>query len=168
MKHNTAILVIGLLALLFITACEGEKPEPVRINIDMSEFAFTPDTIELRVGQEVTFNLINKGALSHEIMIGRDVMMMGGQPGGYQVDFFETVGVEPSVAVAGGEEMGMAGHDTEATHSGFMVSVPENGGAATVKFTVTDEMVGEWEIGCFAQEGVHYTAGMDGILFVKP
>jgi uncharacterized cupredoxin-like copper-binding protein len=37
-----------------------------------------------------------------------------------------------------------------------------------VKFTVTKDMVGEWEMGCFAQEGVHYTAGMVGKLVVAP
>jgi hypothetical protein len=30
------------------------------------------------------------------------------------------------------------------------------------------KMVGEWEMGCFAQAGVHYTAGMVGKLVVAP
>jgi uncharacterized cupredoxin-like copper-binding protein len=29
-------------------------------------------------------------------------------------------------------------------------------------------MVGEWEIGCFEQEGVHYDAGMHGPLTIQP
>jgi len=32
--------------------------------------------------------------------------------------------------------------------------------------TVTEEMVGEWEFGCFEQDGVHYTAGMKGMMVV--
>jgi uncharacterized cupredoxin-like copper-binding protein len=42
-----------------------------------------------------------------------------------------------------------------------MVVVPV-GGTAIVKFTVTEGMVGEWEMGCFEQDGVHYDAGMKG------
>jgi uncharacterized cupredoxin-like copper-binding protein len=29
-------------------------------------------------------------------------------------------------------------------------------------------MVGEWEIGCFSQDGVHYDAGMKGTFVVSP
>jgi uncharacterized cupredoxin-like copper-binding protein len=29
-------------------------------------------------------------------------------------------------------------------------------------------MVGEWEMGCFEQDGVHYDAGMKGTLVVNP
>jgi hypothetical protein len=37
-----------------------------------------------------------------------------------------------------------------------------------VTFTVTEEMVGEWEIGCFLLEGVHYDSGMVGKFIVSP
>jgi hypothetical protein len=29
-------------------------------------------------------------------------------------------------------------------------------------------MVGEWEIGCFSLDGVHYTSGMKGTIIVNP
>jgi hypothetical protein len=153
--------------LLLAAACGGAKPEPANITIEMSEYAFTPETIELQVNQDVTLNLVNIGALDHEIMIGRDVMMMDNRPNGYQVDFFENAGVEPTVEMG---EMGEGDHEheDEEMHSGFMVLLPENGGTATMKFTVTEDMVGEWEMGCFEQEGVHYTAGMVGTVVVTP
>ena len=182
MNRRIALVIFGITTLLFIAACGSGTPEPAEITIDMSEFAFAPDTIELEVGQEVTFTLANKGNLPHEIMIGRDVMMMEDHPNGYQIDFFESAGVEPTVDMAemamDEHDEGEAGHDEGASdghsdeegmaHSGFMVLVPVTGETSSMKFTVTEDMVGEWEIGCFEQEGVHYTAGMRGTLVVKP
>jgi hypothetical protein len=51
--------------------------------------------------------------------------------------------------------------ETEEGHAGFMV-VLGAGGRGTMTFNVTEGMVGEWEIGCFEQIGVHYDAGMHG------
>jgi hypothetical protein len=54
-----------------------------------------------------------------------------------------------------------------ADHS-FMVAIPRGGQDATLTFTVTEEMVGEWEIGCFTDRGVHYPQGMAGKFIVNP
>lgn len=51
-------------------------------------------------------------------------------------------------------------------HSGFMISVPEGDTSSSIQFTVTEDMLGEWEIGCFLQEGTHYDEGMHGSLIV--
>ena len=37
---------------------------------------------------------------------------------------------------------------------------------ATVSFIVTEEMLGEWEMGCFELDGVHYDSGMIGTFVV--
>ncbi len=52
-------------------------------------------------------------------------------------------------------------------HAGFTVIV-KPGEKASLKFTASKDAAGEWEIGCFEQEGVHYDAGMKGKLTVKP
>jgi uncharacterized cupredoxin-like copper-binding protein len=62
--------------------------------------------------------------------------------------------------------MDMGGHGSE--HTGFMVIVPTGSEKATVTFTPPKEMVGDWEIGCFSQDGVHYEAGMKGKFVVSP
>jgi hypothetical protein len=49
-----------------------------------------------------------------------------------------------------------------------MVTVPENAGEATVTFVVTEEMVGEWEMGCFLDSGSHLQQGMTGKVVVTP
>lgn len=151
---------IFLAMLVLSAACAQSTPEPVTYTIEMSEYAFNPDTIEAKVGQQVTLNLVNKGALEHEIMFGRNVMMMDNHPSGYQEDMFEMAGVEPDVMMM--EEMESMGEGEEEGHSGFMVHLPETGSEATITFTATDDMVGEWEMGCFELDGVHYNSGMVG------
>ena len=51
--------------------------------------------------------------------------------------------------------------------SGFMVMLPPNSAEQTISFTVTEEMVGTWEIGCFELNGVHYDSGMLGTLVIN-
>jgi plastocyanin len=48
-----------------------------------------------------------------------------------------------------------------------MVKVPVSDDIYTMSFTVTEDMVGEWEIGCFLLDGVHYNSGMVGTLRVE-
>jgi uncharacterized cupredoxin-like copper-binding protein len=157
---NTLAKFAFLVAAVFIlAACGGATPEPVGFAIDMTEYAFTPPNLELKVGQEVTLTLTNSGALQHEIMFGREVMMSNNRPAGYQVDMFEAGGVTPEVT------QDVMPEEEEEAHTGFMVILPVSG-TATVKFTVTEGMVGTWEMGCFEQEGVHYDAGMKGAVTV--
>jgi len=78
------------------------------------------------------------------------------------------------------ESMDMAGDDHEegmAMEEGttmdlegdgaLMVMVPIGTETTTITFTVTEDMVGEWEMGCFQLDGVHYNAGMVGTFTVK-
>jgi plastocyanin len=185
---------------LIMAACGSQAPpEPLEMTINMSEYSFTPADLEFQVGQEVTLHLTNSGALDHEIMFGRELMMMDGMPNGFNVDMFETAGVEPDVSVEMSMETESEGeehtegdehseeeehmeedehmegdeHDEEDqmeddhAHSGFMVQVPVSNDTYTMSFTVTEDMVGEWEIGCFLLDGVHYNSGMVGTLTVE-
>jgi plastocyanin len=165
-------LLLGLASVL--TACSETNPgsaqqgDPVSIRIEMTEYAFSPEQIELKVGQEVTMELANKGLISHELMIGREVARSNNRPNGFHKDFFEVAQVEPMVV--GGDSMEedpSEGHDED--HAGsFMIVLPEQGDQASLSFTVTEDMLGEWELGCFEQDGVHYDAGMKGKLVVLP
>jgi plastocyanin len=188
MKRYGLLLFLLVMASVLLVACGSQEPEPVTFEIEMSEFAYSIDTLEAQVGQEVTIELLNTGLLEHELMIGRDVMMMNNRPSGYQHDMFEDAGVEPVVVMTAAEmhedeheegdehsedeaehEEGDEHSEDEAEHGheGFMVALPaEAKEKATITFTVTEDMVGEWEIGCFLQEGVHYDAGMRGKFIV--
>ena len=59
----TFAFVFILLALVAAGCASG--PEKVEYTIEMTDFAFTPNTLELKVGQEVTLHLKNVGALKH-------------------------------------------------------------------------------------------------------
>lgn len=162
-----AILLAGI--FLFLAACTGQKstPEPVKYTIEMSEYAYSPSEIQAKVGQEVTIELVNKGVLQHELMIGRDVKMHDNRPNGFEQDMFEIANVEPNVMGAMQGDMDMGSEEMHDEHTGFMVSVPVGTENAMITFTATKDMVGEWEIGCFEQDGVHYDAGMKGKLVIS-
>lgn len=159
MKKVYLISIMFMVGLI-LAACGGGTPEAVSYDIDMDEYSFSPERLEFKVGQEVTLNMSNSGQLQHEIMFGREVMKVDNRPAGYMEDMFEAGGVEPEVTQVGEPE-----HEEEEMHEGFMVVLPIDG-TATMKFTVTEGMVGEWEMGCFEQDGVHYDAGMIGSVTV--
>lgn len=164
----TRIYCLTAAALIFagiLAACGGQPAVPVTLDVGMSEYAYTPAILEARVGQEVTINLTNAGTLEHELMIGREVAYQDGQPNGFQQDLFAVSGVQPEVS--GGMTDGNSAGGHMHANPGVMVTLP-SGEAGSVKFTATKDMVGEWEMGCFSQEGVHYTAGMVGKLVVIP
>lgn len=150
-----------LLFAVWLAACGGARPEARTVSqtIEMSEYAFNPSSLDLRVGDVVTLKLVNKGQLEHEIMFGREVMTENGRPNGHHTDMFSSAGVEPKVI--GGE----MSHTHE--HEGHMVVVAP-GKEATMVFTVDEKMVGEWEMGCFLLSGVHYDSGMKGKVVVAP
>ena len=153
-------IVLGVVALL-LAACGGGTNESASYDINMMEYVYSPENLNLKVGQEVILNLINSGQLQHEIMFGREEMKMDNRPAGYRVDMFEASGVEPEFHQEGEPEHE---HDEE-MYAGFIVTLPIDG-TGTIKFTVTEDMVGEWEMGCFEQDGVHYDVGMKGIVTV--
>ena len=157
-------LIIGLAALVgILAACSSSTAEPVSIDVHMTEYSYQPSSINVKVDQQVTLHLINDGQLAHEIMFGRDVSMVDNRPTGFQTDMFEAAGVEPTVTAADGSAMD---HHT-AGHPWVMVVLQNTGDQATITFTPNKEMVGEWEMGCFEQDGVHYQAGMKGTFTVS-
>jgi uncharacterized cupredoxin-like copper-binding protein len=162
MKKNIVFSFLVLFAMLLVACGGGGASEPVSYTIDMAEYTFTPSTLDLKVGQEVTLTLVNKGNLQHEIMFGREVVKTNNRPAGYQEDMFAAGNVHPEVT-----QSAMPEEEIEEGHSGFMVVLPI-GAQATMKFKVTEGMVGDWEMGCFEQDGVHYDAGMKGTVSVSP
>ncbi len=84
-------------------------------------------------------------------------MKMDNRPAGYRVDMFEASGVEPEVYQEGEPEP----EQDEEMQEGFIVAMPIDGTG-----TVTGDMVGEWEMSCFEQDGVHYDVGMIGFVTV--
>ena len=165
----------------------GGDPD-AHIRVNMTEYGFGSDVIEVRAGQTVEFLLKNSGDLDHEFMIGREVTVaMDGMATGFEHDFFEGLMpiVDPpeagmvmesmemdmdgdSMDMDGDDgsmdmdmDMDMDGHDDG--HHGFMVTLAP-GGTASVTVTIPDDAVGDWEIGCFRDKGTHWSSGMHATL----
>ena len=57
-------------------------------------------------------------------------------------------------------------HDMDAMGGVTMIFQPVGSDSSQVTFTVSEDMLGDWEMGCFQLDGVHYTSGMLGTLAV--
>jgi plastocyanin len=190
MKLKEKGMVFMLLFVIVLAACAPSIPDPITVEIDMNEFTYTPNELEFHVGQEVTLILTNSGEKVHELMIGNAVKNEDGLPNQFRFDFFREGGVMPEVSgggmlmshadEAGHDEMDMSGEDamdmeedmdmgdpTDDDHA-LMVMVPVGQDTTIVTFTVTEEMLGEWEMACFEENGAHYLAGMTGTVLVLP
>ncbi len=82
-------------------------------------------------------------------------------------------GGDMAMGDSGDEHNDGGGMDAEhggGDHTGFMVMLPTGDmpSEATLTFTVTEDMVGTWEMGCFQEDGQHYDDGMVGKIVVKP
>ncbi|MBI2774337.1 MAG: hypothetical protein HYX56_07590 [Chloroflexi bacterium] len=166
MRAFTTILAA---AAVVVGACGGGGGVAApsgSVTITGSEYKFSPDTVRLKVGQEVRMTFRNDGAKDHEMMIGKGVKMTGGKPDGYQTWFmqgmqmrFERDGkaIDAMAAMGGGMD--------EPSDIGMML-VDKGGSPVTLVFTVPDK-VGEWEMGCFEDDGTHYDEGMKGKVIVE-
>lgn len=174
----------------------GTVADGGEVTIVMSEYQFSPSEIRLAPGTTVTIVLVNEGEKDHEFMAGRDVDLEDGIPHGFHSDFFDTVEgltIDPPDALETSMEgmamdddsmtdmgsdttmAGMEGSDTtmgemegddHGEDMGIMV-VREPAETARITFTVTEASIGEWEIGCFEEDGAHWDDGMKGKIIVE-
>lgn len=101
-------------------------------------------------------------------------MNMGAMAEGDEMDMTDGEEMAEGEDVADGEEMAEGedhaadeGMDSGAdVHAGYMVS-RRPGEVARLTVTVPDDVVGEWQIGCFEGDGSHWDAGMQATLNVK-
>ncbi|MGD2100939.1 MAG: cupredoxin domain-containing protein [Acidimicrobiia bacterium] len=166
------------------------------VTIVMTEYQFEPSEIHLAVGTTVTFVLTNEGEKDHELMAGDEVHVEDGTPHGFETDFFDTVAdltIDPPDALETemeGMDMGDESMDDESmddesmdeemsdTTMGDMedddehmdmdvMVVREPAQTARITFTVTEDSIGEWEFGCFEEDGAHWDDGMRGTIIVE-
>jgi len=159
----------------------------------MDDFSFAPDRLTLRAGETVTIRVENRSSSrpgkAHEIMFGRVPLREEGTLGPVQGDGFEQQLLDgATIEIVGGERVTMVMAETasltgvdpmalmppDMDMSGMemrpgmdFMAVVEAGGSLTFRFQVPDRP-GEWEFGCFAQDGQHYLNGMKGTLTVLP
>ena len=65
---QTKILLLILLALT-LAACQSSGPSSV-MDLEMTDFAFTPDHFTVPAGEEITVNISHHGIVVHEFIHG--------------------------------------------------------------------------------------------------
>ena len=71
-RRYTVWMLIALIATVALGACGGSPTSPPAVKtfaIEMTEFAFAPNSFAARVGDEVAFKVTNKGALEHNFVL---------------------------------------------------------------------------------------------------
>jgi uncharacterized cupredoxin-like copper-binding protein len=139
---------VALLLAMVVAACGQGSTARIDtriVEIEMRDFAFSPETLTLRAGEKVTLSFKNVGKLEHEFMVGSDPMIGVG----YMNDWFASAGLAGAVE-----------HGTD--HAGSGVRVAPNT-TQTVTFVVPSQG-GVFEFGCFVSG--HYEFGMRGRLVV--
>jgi plastocyanin len=66
MKKRLFLFAALILLTLFLAACGGGSP--TNVTVTLTDFAYTPNTITVQTGKEITVNLINKG-VPHDFTI---------------------------------------------------------------------------------------------------
>ncbi len=88
----TKMRVVSLAAVVVLAtvlaACGGQGGGATNLSVDMTDFAFNPDTYTVPAGAEVTLNLVNSGSVEHEFVIMK---------AGYQVTLPFDADDEPQV-----------------------------------------------------------------------
>lgn len=138
----------------------------------LEDFKFSIDDIVHEVGQKVRIVLTNKSVNEdHMLMIGNGVVRPEGFADGYMEELFEGVEVGvigPAKRVMGGEAvLTREGEVATEENRGFMVLLEPSAEPTIIEFIVPKK-VGEWEFGCFEDEGEHYETGMHGKLSIFP
>jgi plastocyanin len=194
---RTGLLIMAVLAVVVAACGGGGETvaDGGEVTITMTEYQFEPSEIHLAVGTTVTFVLRNDGEKDHELMAGQEVHMEDGIPHGFETDFFDTVEnltIDPPDAqememegmgdMSSDTTMGDMGSDTTMGDMGSDTTMGDMGGeemdmgvmvvreptqTARITFTVTEASVGEWEFGCFEEDGAHWDDGMKGKIIVE-
>ena len=168
------LLALAGLALL-VVGCGGDAATPDEkgvLNIALEDFKFSVDDIVLEVGQKVRIVLTNESATEdHMLTMGNGVVRPEGFADGYMEDLFDGVEVEvigPAKRVIAGEAiLTREGEVATKEGRGFMVLLEPSAESTIIEFIVPNK-VGEWEFGCFEDDGDHHEKGMHGKLSIFP
>ena len=139
------ILVPAVLAVL-LSACGGAPASKTAINVEMTDFAYTPSSSTITAGQPVTITLENKGLVEHDFVVSKiDVTDVSEGSGGMDM----------------GHDMNNMGHDMGGAEYDLHVSIP-SGESNTITFT--SKSAGVYQFFCTVPG--HKEAGMIGELTI--
>lgn len=158
-RTRSFLILLAAAMLATGTLAVAQEVERVELVIELREFSFTVAggeanaPIVLEVGRPYRLVFANVGMMEHEVLIGRTVVMDNGMPDGYENHLLDTVPVR------------VVGDEWEVGTSGFVEVELEPGESVTIHVTLTPDLIGTWEIGCFVPG--HYQAGMSAPVVVQ-
>lgn len=191
MKNSLYLLSLFPVFFVFLLiACKGQA-DLNTIQIITGDFYFKPETIQLNANHEVKIELVNKGNIEHEFMVGRgveetednDKIHEEMNETGEKAHDTSEAGNEHQKRMDGANAKMSRGFDkdffegievnAETENGAEFVRVPGHGtmvalkpgSKATLTFKVPLERKGLWEMACFVPG--HYEAKMSGRIIVK-
>jgi len=102
MKKDLSKSMIPFLMAVILTACGGANKPSNRIQVTMSDFAFTPNAFTVPAGEQITFAATNNGAVAHSFVI----IKLGHEVAGHFTSqdeagvYWEQAEVSPGASVA--------------------------------------------------------------------
>ncbi|PSQ92523.1 MAG: hypothetical protein BRD30_02290 [Bacteroidetes bacterium QH_2_63_10] len=137
---------------------------PDTIEVTMGDFAYSPDTLTVPTGQEVTLAFTNTDTVEHYFVVGDTIAT---DKDGFRQNLFSDVSIEKHKQTEGHE--GDEEHGEEEEHHANEFELPP-GGSGTITFTLPPSKAGTYAIACFETTGgkKHYEMGMKGTLTVSP
>ena len=68
MQPKFALVLVGIVALLGLAACQRAQPGDAVVTVTMDEWSLQPSLTSVRAGK-VTFQVINRGNTEHELVV---------------------------------------------------------------------------------------------------
>ena len=69
MSTLTPTILLPTIVSLILSACGSAGGPSTSIQVSMTDFAFTPNTLTVPSGEEITIRTTNNGAVAHDFMI---------------------------------------------------------------------------------------------------
>lgn len=155
------VLLLGGGAVLALVAGDGIGqllPRGDRIAVDLEGYRITPERIVLPAEETVTLELTNTSVFTHNLAIGRDPIVEGGNIVGFGEDLLTAseVRVTPSHALV---------RPVDPSVPTTLSVVP--GASVEVQLLVPPELIGIWEFGCFQGSGCEARVGVSATVVVE-
>lgn len=144
---GTGVLLVALAASLFLVfdgRSDGRPDSDGVLEVVVEGFAFEPERLTLPAGQPVTLVIENRNGFIHHLTVGRSVVEEGGLAVGFEEDLFAGIS-----AVADPPRSWLPPTATVGT---VTLNLPARS-VVTYRFTLPEDRVGTWQIGCFVGRG---------------
>lgn len=69
MRRFTLVFIMFVVFALALTACGGTASRAQEVQVETTEFKFSPATIQVEAGTPVKLTLLNKGSVEHDLSV---------------------------------------------------------------------------------------------------